>query len=294
VALARLTAGSQVETILRSRSHYEIGFLHDQGFRAEVAERLGHGEEIRVVERVPVGLCVVDRRTSLLSLNPAAVASGPGTWIVLEHQGLAVLTGHDRLPTVRVFCCTAGSARQPRGILRKTDRTARAGRPPGGGARMTTQPADGSDLIDRLVRYGLGHGEARCRPGDDQDPVDLLRRQDQVLDGRDRAMRAAEHEVLAVAAMPWKPPAFPARLRPGVRLRAVHERAAFAGGPPAGDAQPESLLIRHAGLAEVLHEAFERLWERGQPPGEAGGVRTDQAGETAPGDDRQVRFPRPG
>jgi hypothetical protein len=285
---------------------------------------------------------------------------------------------------------------------------------------MTTQPADGSDLIDRLVRYGLGHGEARCyvamlaprafrvsevagqaglprsrayelvrslvrsglctevagsgaarfralppneaigrleafageqarrrgaalsgvlhalgdriaRPGDDQDPVDLLRRQDQVLDGRDRAMRAAEHEVLAVAAMPWKPPASPARLRPGVRLRAVHERAAFAGGAPArdarpgvevrvvdrvpthytlfdrrtvllelaagqrhGDAQPESLLIRHAGLAEVLHEAFERLWERGQPPGEAGGVRTDHAGEAVPGDDRQVRFPRPG
>jgi hypothetical protein len=68
----------------------------------------------------------------------------------------------------------------------------------------------------------------------------------------------------------------------------------LAAGQRHGDAQPESLLIRHAGLAEVLHEAFERLWERGQPPGEAGGVRTDQAGEAAPGDDRQVRFPRPG
>jgi len=284
---------------------------------------------------------------------------------------------------------------------------------------MTTQAADGSDLIDRLVRYGLGHGEARCyvgmlaprafrvsevarqaglprsrayelvrslvrsglctevagsgaarfralppneaigrleafageqarrrgaalsgvlhalgdrfaRPGDHQDPVDLLRRHDQVLDGRDRAMRAAEQEVLAVAAMPWEPfggPAAPARPRPGVRVRAVHERAAYTGRPrhgvevrvvervptpytlfdrrtvllelaaagrQHGDAQPESLLIRHAGLAEVLHEAFERLWERGQPLGEVGGVRTDNAGEAVPGDDRQVRFPRPG
>jgi HTH-type transcriptional regulator, sugar sensing transcriptional regulator len=285
---------------------------------------------------------------------------------------------------------------------------------------MTTQPADGSDLVDRLVRYGLGHGEARCyvamlaprafrvsevarqaglprsrayelvrslvrsglctevagsgaarfralppneaigrleafageqarrrgaalsgvlhalgerlaRPGDHQDPVDLLRRQDQVLDGRDRAMRAAEHEVLAVAAMPWElgGATVPARLRPGVRVRAVHERAAYAGGPHraarlgvevrvvervpthytlfdrrtvllelgdagSGDAQPESLLIRHTGLAEVLHEAFERLWQRGQPLGETGGVQTDSAGEAVPGEVRQVRFPRPG
>jgi hypothetical protein len=75
---------------------------------------------------------------------------------------------------------------------------------------MTAQPADGSHLVD------------------------LLRRQDQVLDGRDRAMRAAEHEVLAVAAMPW------------------------------------------------------------EPLGEAGGIKTDNAGEAVPGEVRQVRFPRPG
>jgi hypothetical protein len=47
-------------------------------------------------------------------------------------------------------------------------------------------------------------------------------------------------------------------------------------------------------LIEVLHEAFERLRERGQSLGEAGGVRNDHAGEAVPGDDRQVRFPRPG
>jgi hypothetical protein len=63
---------------VRSRSLYEVGFLDDPGFRAEVAEREGRGEEIRFVERVPVGLCAVDRRTSLLSLNPTAVAGGPG------------------------------------------------------------------------------------------------------------------------------------------------------------------------------------------------------------------------
>jgi hypothetical protein len=67
-----------------------------------------------------------------------------------------------------------------------------------------------------------------------------------------------------------------------------------AAGRRHGGAQPESLLIRHAGLAELLHEAFERLWERGQPPGETGAVGTDHAGEAVPGDDRQVRFPRPG
>jgi HTH-type transcriptional regulator, sugar sensing transcriptional regulator len=88
-AAGRADAAAGRRAGVRSRSLYETGFLDDQGFRAEVAERLGRGEEIRVVERVPVGLCVVDRRTSLLSLNPAAVTSGPGTWIVLEHQGLA-------------------------------------------------------------------------------------------------------------------------------------------------------------------------------------------------------------
>jgi hypothetical protein len=39
---------------------------------------------------------------------------------------------------------------------------------------------------------------------------------------------------------------------------------------------------------------FERLWEQGQPLGEAGGIETDTAGEAVPGEVRQVRFPRPG
>jgi hypothetical protein len=79
---------------------------------------------------------------------------------------------------------------------------------------MTTQPADGSDLVDRLVRYGLRHGAARCY-------VAML---------APRAFRVSEVS----------------------------------------------------------------LWERGQPPGETGEVRTGHAGEAVPGDDRQVRFPRPG
>lgn len=304
---------------------------------------------------------------------------------------------------------------------------------------MTAQPADESGLIDRLVRNGLGQGEARCyvamlaprafrvseiaqraglprarlyelirslvrsglctevagtgaarfravppneaigrletlageqarrrnaalhgalraldgraaRRGDRHDPVEPLRRPDQLLDRCEQTARAAEHEVLAVAALPWQPldsPAMHARLRAGVSVRAVHDRTACAGRPERARlarharhgvevrvvdhvpshftvfdrrtvlldlaapgrhdsaAKSGSLLIHHAGLAETLHEAFERLWERGQPPGGTGSptTRTDRAtaieanraGELAPGDDdRRVRFPRPG
>jgi HTH-type transcriptional regulator, sugar sensing transcriptional regulator len=74
---------------VRHRSLYETGFLDDHDFRAEVAERERHGEQVRFVEHVPVGLCVVDRRTSVLSLEQAAEAGGPGTWVVLAHDGLA-------------------------------------------------------------------------------------------------------------------------------------------------------------------------------------------------------------
>jgi HTH-type transcriptional regulator, sugar sensing transcriptional regulator len=306
---------------------------------------------------------------------------------------------------------------------------------------MTTQPADASDLIGRLVRNGLGQGEARCyvgmlaprafrvseisqraslprsrvyelirslvrsglctevvssraarfravppneaiarlealageqarrrsaalrgalsalegraaRRGDHQDTVEPLRRHEQVLDRCDQEVRAAERELLAVAATPsqaLESPALHARLRAGVGVRAVHERAACAAGPErdrlarhAGQGvqvrlvdrvpshftvfdrrtvlldlwahpghQPGtrsgSLLIRHGGLAELLQQAFERLWERGQPLGgpssPAAAVHSDQhvpidaqeAGDAVPGDDRRPgRFPRPG
>jgi hypothetical protein len=76
---------------VRYRTLYERGFRTDPAFRARVAERERNGEEIRFVERVAVGLCVVDRRKCLLNLNPAGVVSGPGSWVVLEHQPLADL-----------------------------------------------------------------------------------------------------------------------------------------------------------------------------------------------------------
>jgi hypothetical protein len=97
---------------------------------------------------------------------------------------------------------------------------------------MTTQPADGPDLVDRLVRCGLGHGAARC-----------------------------------YVAMP-APRAF-----------RVGEVARQAGPPRSRAYEPARSLVR---------------WDHGQPPGETGEVRTAQAGEAVPGDDRQVRFPRPG
>jgi DNA-binding MarR family transcriptional regulator len=76
---------------IRYRVLYERGFLDDPQFRAQVAERERHGEAIRFTERVAIGLCVVDRRKSVLSLNTAEVTTGPGSWIVLEHPALAML-----------------------------------------------------------------------------------------------------------------------------------------------------------------------------------------------------------
>jgi len=185
---------------------------------------------------------------------------------------------------------------------------------------MTVQPVDETDLIDRLVRYGLGHGEARCyvvmlaprayrvsevaqqaglprsrayelirslvraglctevagatmarfrvvppneaigrleayaneqarrrnaalsgilhaleelpggrRRGSPGDPVELLRRRDQVLDAYEQAMAEASQEVVCLAAMPWDPVDSPAMLERlaagGVGFRTVHERA---------------------------------------------------------------------
>jgi predicted DNA-binding transcriptional regulator len=73
------------------RSLYERGFLDDEDFRGRLGEREGRGEEVRFVDRLTVGMCVVDRRTSVISLNQAGVLRGPGTWIVLEHPGLSGL-----------------------------------------------------------------------------------------------------------------------------------------------------------------------------------------------------------
>ena len=80
-----------LRSLVRYRVLYERGFLADQAFRARVAERERQGEEIRFVDQVPVGMCVVDRRKCVLSLNPTGVVSGQGSWVVLEHPALAAL-----------------------------------------------------------------------------------------------------------------------------------------------------------------------------------------------------------
>jgi hypothetical protein len=73
------------------RALYEIGFLAYPQFRARLADRERRGEQIRFVPEVAVGVCVVDRRKCLLSLNSTGMVSGQGSWVVLEQPALADL-----------------------------------------------------------------------------------------------------------------------------------------------------------------------------------------------------------
>jgi HTH-type transcriptional regulator, sugar sensing transcriptional regulator len=81
------------------RALYESGFLDFAQFVARLAEREQRGEQIRFVDRVPVGMTAVDRRKCLLSLNPIGLTSGQGSWVVLEQPALADLltNAFDRL-----------------------------------------------------------------------------------------------------------------------------------------------------------------------------------------------------
>lgn len=80
-----------VRSGVRYRTLYESGYLEYPEVRALIAMRQGQGEEARFVERVPLSLLVVDRRSSVISLNSTGVLSGPGLWLVLEEPGLAGL-----------------------------------------------------------------------------------------------------------------------------------------------------------------------------------------------------------
>ena len=73
------------------RALYETEFLDFPEFVARLAEREHRGEQIRFVDKVPVGLTAVDRRKCLLSLNPIGLTSGQGSWVVLEQPALADL-----------------------------------------------------------------------------------------------------------------------------------------------------------------------------------------------------------
>ena len=73
------------------RALYETGFLDFPQFVARLAEREQRGEQIRFVDKVPVGMTAVDRRKCLLSLNSTGLVRGQGSWVVLEQPALAHL-----------------------------------------------------------------------------------------------------------------------------------------------------------------------------------------------------------
>jgi Sugar-specific transcriptional regulator TrmB len=73
------------------RALYETGFLDFPQFVARLADREQRGEQIRFVDKVPIGMTAVDRRKCLLSLNSTGLVSGQGSWVVLEQPALAHL-----------------------------------------------------------------------------------------------------------------------------------------------------------------------------------------------------------
>jgi sugar-specific transcriptional regulator TrmB len=73
------------------RALYETGFLAFPQFTVRLAERERRGEQIRFIDRVPVGMTAVDRRKCLLALNPSGLTRGQGSWVVLEQPALAHL-----------------------------------------------------------------------------------------------------------------------------------------------------------------------------------------------------------
>jgi len=148
-------------------------------------------------------------------------------------------------------------------------------------------------------------------PGAGEEPLDMLRRRDQLLTAMTKEVCQATDEVLTIVNTSWEPvdcSGMRDRLAAGVRFRTIFDResldhdghrawvAAFAGDPgfetrvvdrvetlfllvdrrvvflnlvvPGADSpgdHSESLLMRHAGLGQTLHDAFERTWRRGVP-----------------------------
>ena len=165
-----------------------------------------------------------------------------------------------------------------------------------------------------LALAGLQQALAeRDRPsvGSGREPVEMLRRREQLLSEMAKEVCRATEEVLTIVNTSWEPAdcrGMRDRLAAGVRFRTIFDRdsldhephrewvAAFAGDPGfearvvdrvetlyllvdrsviflnlvvPGSETPgehaESLLMRHAGLGQTLHDAFERLWRQGLP-----------------------------
>jgi HTH-type transcriptional regulator, sugar sensing transcriptional regulator len=148
-------------------------------------------------------------------------------------------------------------------------------------------------------------------PRADEEPVDMLRRRDQLLTVMAKEVCQATDEVLTIVNTTWEPTdcqGMRDRLAAGVRFRTIFERdslehephrawvATFAGDPGfevrvvdrvetlyllvdrrvvflnltvPGSESPgshaESLVMRHVGLGQTLHDAFERSWSQGVP-----------------------------
>ena len=148
-------------------------------------------------------------------------------------------------------------------------------------------------------------------PGSGEEPVEMLRRREQLLTVMAKEVCGATEEVLLVVNTSWEPTdcrGMRDRLSAGVRFRTIFDRdslehephrawvAAFADHPgfqarvvdrvqtlyllvdrsvvflnlvvPGSDTpgeHAESLLMRHPGLGQTLHDAFERTWQHGVP-----------------------------
>jgi HTH-type transcriptional regulator, sugar sensing transcriptional regulator len=148
-------------------------------------------------------------------------------------------------------------------------------------------------------------------PGAGEEPLDMLRRRDQLLTVMAREVCQATAEVLTIVNTTWELTdcrGLRDRLNAGVRFRTIFDREslehephrawveAFAGDPGfearvvdrvetlyllvdrrviflnlvvPGSESPgshsESLVMRHAGLGQTLHDAFERTWRHGVP-----------------------------
>jgi sugar-specific transcriptional regulator TrmB len=148
-------------------------------------------------------------------------------------------------------------------------------------------------------------------PGAGEEPVEMLRRREQLLGVMAEEVCQAREEVVTIVNTSWEPTdcrGMRDRLAAGVRFRTIFDRdslehdphrewvAAFAGdngfearvvdrvetlyllvdrhivllnltvpGSESPGSHAESLLVRHEGLGQILHDAFERTWVQGVP-----------------------------
>jgi hypothetical protein len=148
-------------------------------------------------------------------------------------------------------------------------------------------------------------------PAAGEEPLDMLRRRDQLLTVMAKEVCQATDEVLIIVNTTWDPTdcrGMRDRLATGVRFRTIFDRdsldhephrawvAAFSGQPgfearvvdrvatlyllvdrrvvflnlvvpglESPGSHTESLVMRHSGLGQTLHDAFERTWAQGVP-----------------------------